>query len=126
MRSAAPSLPAPEAGEAGWVGMRTVADLRRALGVGAPRDADSLYRPIERAPRKFNPLKIPRALQARRSFVDGSQAAARPMRRLSSALVAARRACSRRSVAPLLQLFPTFQMLKPVPSLTVCQMPRRK
>ena len=59
------SLPAPEAGEAGWVGMRTVADLRQALGVGAPRDRDSLYRPIERAPRKFNPLKIPRALQAR-------------------------------------------------------------
>ena len=45
--------------------MRTVADLRRALGVGAPRDRDSLYRPIERAPRKFNPLKIPRALQVR-------------------------------------------------------------
>jgi len=64
------SLPAPEAGEAGWVGMRTVADLRRALGVGAPRDRDSLYRPIERAPRKFNPLKIPRALQAR--FVSRS------------------------------------------------------
>ena len=60
-----PSLPTPALGEAGWVGMRTVADLRRALGVGAPRDRDSLYRPIERAPRKFNPLKIPRALQAR-------------------------------------------------------------
>jgi ribosome biogenesis protein BMS1 len=43
--------------------MRTVAELRRALGVGAPRNSDSLYRPIERAPRKFNPLKIPRALQ---------------------------------------------------------------
>jgi len=46
------------------VGMKTVAQLRREAGVGAPRNADSLYRTIERAPRKFNPLKIPRALQA--------------------------------------------------------------
>jgi ribosome biogenesis protein BMS1 len=28
----------------GWVGMRTVAELRRAAGVGAPRLSDSLYR----------------------------------------------------------------------------------
>lgn len=48
---------------AGWAPMRTVADLRRSLGVGAPRERDSLYAPIERAPRKFNPLKIPRKLQ---------------------------------------------------------------
>ena len=49
----------------GWAGMRTVADLRRALGVGAPRDRDSLYAPIERAPRQFNPLRIPKKLQVR-------------------------------------------------------------
>lgn len=47
----------------GWTGMRTVAQLRRELGVGAPRDSDSLYKPIERGPRKFNPLKIPKSLQ---------------------------------------------------------------
>ena len=47
----------------GWVGMKTVAQLRREQGIGAPRNADSLYRDIERAPRKFNPLKIPKALQ---------------------------------------------------------------
>jgi ribosome biogenesis protein BMS1 len=45
--------------------MKTVAELRRELGVGPPRSADSLYRPIERAPRKFNPLKIPKSLQVR-------------------------------------------------------------
>lgn len=43
--------------------MRTVAEVRRELGVGAPREKNSLYRPIERAPRKFNPLKIPKQLQ---------------------------------------------------------------
>ncbi len=45
--------------------MRTVADLRRVLGVGAPRERDSLYAPVERAPRKFNPLRVPKKLQAR-------------------------------------------------------------
>lgn len=49
------------------MGMRTVADLRRALGVGAPRDRDSLYVPIERAPKQFNPLRIPKKLQVRSS-----------------------------------------------------------
>ncbi len=43
--------------------MKTVAQLRREAGVGAPRNPDSLYRDIERAPRKFNPLKIPKDLQ---------------------------------------------------------------
>lgn len=45
--------------------MRTVADLRRQLGVGAPRNPDSLYTPIERPPRVFNPLRIPKQLQVR-------------------------------------------------------------
>lgn len=45
--------------------MRTVADLRRVLGVGAPRDRDSLYAPVDRAPRKFNPLRVPKKLQVR-------------------------------------------------------------
>jgi len=35
---------AAAAGGDGWVGMRTVAELRRAAGVGAPRLSDSLYR----------------------------------------------------------------------------------
>ena len=52
----------------GWMGMRTVAELRRALGVGAPRNPDSLYHPIERAPRVFNPLKVPTKLQAALPF----------------------------------------------------------
>lgn len=47
----------------GWMPMRTVAEVRRELGIGAPREKNSLYRPIERGPRKFNPLKIPKQLQ---------------------------------------------------------------
>ena len=62
----------------GWLGMRTVAELRRAAGVGAPRAGDSLYRPIERPPRRFNPLKVPRALVASLPF--GSKPATTPAR----------------------------------------------
>lgn len=70
---AAPSTqPAAAAGgggaAAGWVGMRTVAELRRELGVGAPRERDSLYRPVERGVRVFNPLKVPKKLQAALPF----------------------------------------------------------
>jgi ribosome biogenesis protein BMS1 len=52
----------------GWVGVRSVADLRREAGVGAPRLSDSLYRPVERGPRRFNPLRVPAALQAALPF----------------------------------------------------------
>lgn len=52
----------------GWVGMKTVADLRREAGIAAPRNSDSLYRQIERRPRVFNPLKIPASLQAALPF----------------------------------------------------------
>ena len=61
---AAPTAAAEAEEGPGWSSMRTVAQMRRDLGIGAPRNMDSLYKPIERAPRQFNPLKIPRALQA--------------------------------------------------------------
>ena len=47
----------------GWVGMQTVAQLRRSLGLAAPRNPDSLYKAVARGPRKFHALKIPRKLQ---------------------------------------------------------------
>ena len=59
-----------EGGAGGWLNMRTVAQLRREMGVGAPRNPDSLYKPIERAPRKFNPLRIPLSLQVRLGGFD--------------------------------------------------------
>jgi len=54
--------------DSGWVGMRSVADLRREAGVGAPRNSDSLYKPIERKKRVFNPLRVPTSLQAALPF----------------------------------------------------------
>jgi ribosome biogenesis protein BMS1 len=56
--------PGNPAATSGWVPMRTVAELRREAGVGAPRTADSLYKPVERAPRTFNPLRVPTRLAA--------------------------------------------------------------
>ncbi|TYI07565.1 hypothetical protein ES332_A10G236100v1 [Gossypium tomentosum] len=47
-----------------WQGMKTVAELRREHNLSIPVNKDSLYKPIERKPRKFNPLVIPKALQA--------------------------------------------------------------
>jgi ribosome biogenesis protein BMS1 len=56
------AAPPPPDGS-GWLGLRTVAELRRELGVGAPRNQDSLYKDVERLPKVFNPLRIPKALQ---------------------------------------------------------------
>ena len=52
----------------GWIPMKTVADIRREKNIGAPRRNDSLYQEIERKPRVFNPLKIPKSLQAELPF----------------------------------------------------------
>ncbi|CAI8616694.1 unnamed protein product [Vicia faba] len=51
-----------------WKGMRTVAELRRELNLPIPVKKDSLYEKIERKPRKFNPLVIPKSLQANLPF----------------------------------------------------------
>ncbi|KDP37695.1 hypothetical protein JCGZ_06352 [Jatropha curcas] len=51
-----------------WQGMKTVAELRREHNLPIPVNKDSLYKPIERKPRKFNPLVIPKSLQAALPF----------------------------------------------------------
>jgi len=49
-------------------GMRVTAELRRQKKLPIPVNPDSLYREIKRAPRKFNPLKIPKNLQKELPF----------------------------------------------------------
>jgi ribosome biogenesis protein BMS1 len=46
-----------------WQGLRTIGKLRHDLKQTAPLNRDSLYKPIEREARKFNPLRIPAKLQ---------------------------------------------------------------
>ena len=50
--------------DAAYPMMRTVAQMRRERGVGAPVNTDSWYRKIERPVRHFNPLVVPKRLQA--------------------------------------------------------------
>jgi len=47
-----------------WQGMRLTGQVRRDQGIPTPMDKNSAYRPIERATRHFNPLRVPRKLQA--------------------------------------------------------------
>jgi ribosome biogenesis protein BMS1 len=44
--------------------MRITGKVRAELGLSAPLRPDSTYRHIERSARRFNPLKIPKSLQA--------------------------------------------------------------
>ncbi|KNA09833.1 hypothetical protein SOVF_149750 isoform B [Spinacia oleracea] len=53
-----------------WKGMKTVGELRRELALPVPVNKDSLYKPIERKPKKFNPLVIPKSLQQALPFVS--------------------------------------------------------
>ncbi|KAG5226352.1 ribosome biogenesis protein BMS1 [Salix suchowensis] len=51
-----------------WQGMKTMAELRREHNLPIPVNKDSLYKPIERTLKKFNPLVIPKSLQATLPF----------------------------------------------------------
>lgn len=47
-----------------WAGMRLTGQVRREEGLKTPLNKDSKYTKIERDARRFNPLKIPKKLQA--------------------------------------------------------------
>ncbi|EHK98673.1 putative Ribosome biogenesis protein BMS1 like protein [Glarea lozoyensis 74030] len=48
----------------GWEGMRLTGEVRRDQNIPTPQQKNSLYKPVERAARHFNPLRVPRALAA--------------------------------------------------------------
>ena len=48
----------------GWEAMRLTGEVRRDEGIATPQQKNSLYKPIERETRHFNPLRVPRALAA--------------------------------------------------------------
>lgn len=47
-----------------WSGMRLTGQVRREEGLKTPLAVNSAYKPIERPPRRFNALKVPKKLQA--------------------------------------------------------------
>jgi ribosome biogenesis protein BMS1 len=48
---------------AGWVGLRTVAEIRRARDEPVPLNKDSLYKDVKRVKRVFNPIPVPKAIE---------------------------------------------------------------
>ncbi|OQR91640.1 ribosome biogenesis protein BMS1 [Achlya hypogyna] len=51
-----------------WRGMKTVRELRQQHQLPIPVNPDSVYKPIERKPKVFNPLRVPAKLQANLPF----------------------------------------------------------
>ncbi|KAI9064640.1 DUF663-domain-containing protein [Trametes sanguinea] len=47
-----------------WQGMRLTGQVRREEGLKTPTNINSIYKPVERPARRFNPLKVPKKLQA--------------------------------------------------------------
>ena len=69
--SGAPAVSVPGPGDvSGPVLMRPLRELRRLHGVSVVPNRDSEYKPIERQPRKFNPLHIPKKLAAALPFAS--------------------------------------------------------
>lgn len=44
--------------------MRLTGQIRREQGLKTPTNVNSIYKPVERPSRRFNPLKVPKKLQA--------------------------------------------------------------
>ncbi|KAL4613024.1 hypothetical protein GN956_G23033 [Arapaima gigas] len=57
------SLLQPVGQKDSWSGMRTLGQLKKDLGVRNKPNKDSLYKPVVRTKRHFNPLHIPKKLQ---------------------------------------------------------------
>ncbi|KAF9202970.1 Glycoside hydrolase 2 (Mannanase, beta-galactosidase) [Haplosporangium sp. Z 27] len=53
-----------------WKGMRLTGQVRHDLQVQTPQHHDSTYRPIERMTRRFNTLKVPKAIRANLPFAS--------------------------------------------------------
>ena len=63
-------VPSASGLRAGFLRMRTAGETRMAAGVAPPQQQDSLYKPIERVTRRFNPLVVPKPLQAALPFAS--------------------------------------------------------
>lgn len=50
--------------KAHWAGMRLTGQVRRDEGLKTPLNVNSTYKAVNRAPRRFNTLKVPKKLQA--------------------------------------------------------------
>ncbi|RCK55765.1 Ribosome biogenesis protein BMS1 [Candida viswanathii] len=51
-----------------WKGMRLTGQVRAEANIATPLNNDSQYKKVERVERRFNPLKVPKAIQAELPF----------------------------------------------------------
>ena len=75
------SLLLPAAQKSQWTGMKTTGQLKRELNLKATPNTDNLYTPIERQPKIFKPLIIPRNLQKELPYRDKPKLAPVPGKR---------------------------------------------
>jgi len=54
----------PMGERSGWLGVRTVGQIKRDRSIQNPVNEDCLYKEIQREPKVFKPLQVPRSLQA--------------------------------------------------------------
>ncbi|KAF9421036.1 Glycoside hydrolase 2 (Mannanase, beta-galactosidase) [Podila epigama] len=53
-----------------WQGMRLTGQVRHEMQMKTPQNHDSVYRPVERMTRRFNTLKVPKAIKAGLPFAS--------------------------------------------------------
>ncbi|KAF9980264.1 Glycoside hydrolase 2 (Mannanase, beta-galactosidase) [Mortierella antarctica] len=53
-----------------WQGMRLTGQVRHEQSLQTPQQHDSVYRPVERMTRRFNTLKVPKAIRANLPFAS--------------------------------------------------------
>ena len=53
-----------------WKGMRLTGQVRHDIQMATPQNHDSVYRPVERMTRRFNTLKVPKAIRASLPFAS--------------------------------------------------------
>ncbi|XP_024524111.1 ribosome biogenesis protein bms1 [Selaginella moellendorffii] len=92
-----------------WKGMKTVAELRSEQNVSVPVNKNSLYRPTERQPRRFNPLQIPKALQAALPFKSKPKLSAKRKKPVLESARAVVLEPNERKVVSLVQQLTTIQ-----------------
>ena len=64
------SLLLPPEEKSRWQGMKTTGQLKRENRIRMPANTDSMYTPVEREPKVFHPLSIPRRLQRELPYQD--------------------------------------------------------
>ncbi|XP_076381090.1 ribosome biogenesis protein BMS1 homolog [Megalopta genalis] len=93
-----------------WQGMKTTGQLKRELNIRMPANADSMYTNIEREPKIFRPLSIPRSLQKELPYKDKPKMMSHPGRRkpkFKDGRVAVVREPKEERVARLMQMIKT-------------------